>query len=640
MKTKRTVENGEKKNVVEKIKSSVIIRALHKFVTVIYNAVIVSVFGHIFSSHDGVEDKFGASASATLLRGGTKKNDFVRRSKNAFAEKVERSALINFLKGAKVFLLRLSLQSYGSLLFSFGFFVALAYAFKRFALPSYEAPMSALIVGIALTMLSLILFFSKKSLAQSLLSSNIARFIIFDFFGVRTEKTESAAKEQPVLHVGIPFIIGMVLGGVSFFVSPAMMLQVGVLAIALLLIFASPETGMIAVLALLPFVKTKHLIALIIIITVSYIAKFLCGRRTFKFALTDFFVLLFMIMTLSGGIFSVDRASSIKSSLVYVCFMAGYFLVKQMLGSAKMTNRALTAISVSCAVVSLIGILEYFIGSPSAIWQDSTLFSDIRGRVVSTFENPNVLGEYLILSIPVSVAMAVVSKTIRQRFAFAVSAFLGVSCLILTWSRGAWLGIILAAFITLLIVSRKWLVAAILAVPAFGVIFAYARGTLMTRLTSITNFSDSSTAYRINIWKSTLKMLSDTFFYGIGTGTGAFEKVFPYYALPGLTSVPHSHNLYLQITAETGIFALVAFLAVVFLAGQNTLSFAKSAISKKNRAIALAIFCGLLAFLLQGLTDFVFYNYRITLLFWMYLGLSSAHVSASKDSSEEKPFLY
>jgi O-antigen ligase len=112
------------------------------------------------------------------------------------------------------------------------------------------------------------------------------------------------------------------------------------------------------------------------------------------------------------------------------------------------------------------------------------------------------------------------------------------------------------------------------------------------------------------------------------------------YAQSGIEAAPHAHNLYLQIAVEMGIFALIVFLAFVFLYAQFSFSFCKSAMSRSNRTICLGIFCGILALLIQGMTDYVWYNYRIFLLFWMIVGLGAAHVFAAKDTEEEMDHLY
>ena len=130
-------------------------------------------------------------------------------------------------------------------------------------------------------------------------------------------------------------------------------------------------------------------------------------------------------------------------------------------------------------------------------------------------------------------------------------------------------------------------------------------------------------------------MLSDVFPYGIGIGEGAFAAVYPSYALRGIETAPHSHSLYLQILTELGISGAVIFAAFVFVLIQMNLSHIASPESKSEKLTEAGIFCGLVAFLVQGMTDYVWYNYRVFLMFWIMTGLSAAAVMLSKNAIEE-----
>jgi O-antigen ligase len=112
------------------------------------------------------------------------------------------------------------------------------------------------------------------------------------------------------------------------------------------------------------------------------------------------------------------------------------------------------------------------------------------------------------------------------------------------------------------------------------------------------------------------------------------------YALTGIEAAPHAHNLYLQIAVEMGVFALIAFLIFIFLFAQFSFSFCKSAMNRSNKLLSLGIFCGVLALLIQGMTDYVWYNYRVFLLFWMIVGLGVAHVCSAKNTEEEMEGVY
>jgi O-antigen ligase len=268
------------------------------------------------------------------------------------------------------------------------------------------------------------------------------------------------------------------------------------------------------------------------------------------------------------------------------------------------------------------------------------MFYNIPGRAVSTFDNPNVLGEYLIIVIPVVFAMLLVSQKASEKILFFSSFILCSCCLIFTWSRGAWLGFAFAVILFIVLKSHRAVAYVALFTPAilFALSFLLNRN-MIDRISSIGNTADSSTLYRLNIWIGSVNMLKDTFLYGIGIGTEAFSSVYPMYALAGTETAPHTHSLYLQIISETGIFSLITFIILILSFISIVFSYLRYTSQKKARILPIGCFCGIMAFLVQGLTDYVWYNYRIYLLFWMMLGLSVAIIRLYTEN-ERKKFLY
>ena len=146
-------------------------------------------------------------------------------------------------------------------------------------------------------------------------------------------------------------------------------------------------------------------------------------------------------------------------------------------------------------------------------------------------------------------------------------------------------------------------------------------------------------------------MLRDNFFSGIGVGEAAWYELYPDYSLSGIEAAPHSHNLFIQIALEQGIFGLVVFFIILFLLIRTSFNlFARMAkksdsvteVSRYNTRLAVAgPLCGLAGVLLQGLTDYSWYNYRVYLMFWLVLGLIPALIknadrSMAADSVREQ----
>ena len=192
--------------------------------------------------------------------------------------------------------------------------------------------------------------------------------------------------------------------------------------------------------------------------------------------------------------------------------------------------------------------------------------------------------------------------------------------LLLTYSRGCYLGIILAGGIFLLLVSLKFILlflAGLIALP-----FVMPK-SIINRFTSIGNTDDSSTSYRISIWRGAVELIRDYWYRPVEQGTTAFNSIYPLYALNGV-GAQHTHNLFLQIAVETSIFGLVGFFAVLFRVIQNILSGIKNAINKETKYFLIAFVSGLAGFILQSLFDNTWYNNRVFLVFWCFVALSSA----------------
>ena len=71
-----------------------------------------------------------------------------------------------------------------------------------------------------------------------------------------------------------------------------------------------------------------------------------------------------------------------------------------------------------------------------------------------------------------------------------------------------------------------------------------------------------------------------------------------------------------------GIFALIAFFAIIFiLIRKNSNGLMEHSNRNSYTLVSSAALCGIIAMMVQGLTDYVWYNYRVMLLFWIFIGI-------------------
>ena len=390
---------------------------------------------------------------------------------------------------------------------------------------------------------------------------------------------------------------------------------------------------MLSIIAL-PFLPTMTLAVLTLGIFAVFTFKTILGFEknvSFSYTSVNLTVFLMSLMFVWGVANSYSKAGSLKSALVYLAFMLVYYLLINMIQTKKDFVLILKGMLWASIICSLLGFYQFINPEGLTVWVDTEMFSDISGRIVSFFENPNVYGEYLIIMIMIILALTVNEKNKTLKGCYIVALLASSACMILTYSRGCWIGIVAAVAIYLFIKHRKVFIIAMLC-GIVGLFFL--PDTIMTRLLSIGNMADSSTSYRVYIWQGTIRLLKDFWITGIGIGEGAFNMIYPRYSYSAI-SAPHPHNLYLLLLTEMGILGLLTFIVLILFVLKKLFVVANKSKDLTLRTYASAFTALIVGYLLQGMFDNVWYNYRVFLLFWIIIGLSSVLCILDKKSEDK-----
>jgi putative inorganic carbon (HCO3(-)) transporter len=331
------------------------------------------------------------------------------------------------------------------------------------------------------------------------------------------------------------------------------------------------------------------------------------------------------IAVLATG-FSPVPTAALKGLMKLVSYLGVYALMRQLLASAPLWwDRITAALLAGQLVTSVIGIRQLY-GDPGALarWSDANSMAEGTIRIYSTLENPNLLGGFLLPTLPLAV-VALLRWPGRPRRLFAVASLvLGLVALVLTYSRGAWMGMVAAlATIALLLVlrrSRTWpplwrrLFPLLLLVggSAALVLLVAAVEPLRVRVLSlVAGREDSSNNFRINVWSAALEMIRDRPLLGIGPGNNAFNMIYPLYQQPKFNALS-AYSIPLEWAVEAGIPGLLAGVGLFLcalrtglrqLAGEGPLLLPSLA--------AVAMFVGLAV---QGITDTIFFRPEVQLV--------------------------
>ena len=328
------------------------------------------------------------------------------------------------------------------------------------------------------------------------------------------------------------------------------------------------------------------------------------GKRNLDFA--DFLVLLILLLQISTVFTGYGRAID---ALTAALLTSIWFFVRHFWGIEN-EGKLVFLSSLSLLIVSAIGVWQYAFGMAELRWVDAKRFGDIGGRVTSLFSNPNILAVYLLLYFPLSLgAVFSLQNKGRMRAFYTISSAFCALCILLTWSRGAWLGLAFQIFLFLLFYSRKSRIAALWLPPLLLLSLPVMPKNFRGRLFSIADLGESSIRYRLQTWKGTFRMLAEHPF-GIGVGERAWRAVYPQFAVSGTKTVMHAHNIFLQVASELGVIGLIVFLLLLGIVLDR-------AVQRRN-IVALSAISGTLV---MGLFDHLWYYPGILVPFWSILAL-------------------
>ncbi len=511
---------------------------------------------------------------------------------------------------------------------SYGFFFLALFGTEGILWAAFQVnEMKYVLLRGALIALSLMMILLKTSVAALFKGSFVYRFVengfVDSFVDYDLEKSIGTKKLTLVIAAGIA-------AGILAYVFPAkLILGAASAAFLAILILWRYEFGVFigaGVAALLP---TTALYFVIGVTIVSFLCKWALGKLP-KYSATpiDALLVMFFLVFCYSTLTSYFAMSSLRVLIIYSLFLAFYFVLTRTITSRYRLYLLLALLLVSGAFASLYGIYQYFGGAATtSAWVDTTMFGDIGSRVGSTFNNPNILGEYLIMMIPLALGVLWYRKKLPYKVIYVgILCIMGI-CMLLTFSRGAWLGLIVA-LVGFFVVRDKRLF--ILFLVALLVMPFALPDSVMHRFTSIGDLSDTSSSYRMSILIGSLRMAGDYWLSGIGLGSQSFEAIYPKYSLAAAYA-HHSHNIYLQVILEMGAAGALVFMLIILVFARATLAQQGKTKDRFLSSIMIASCTGVGGYLVQGLVENIWYNYRVLHIFWVVVAVGLCALRLARD---------
>jgi putative inorganic carbon (hco3(-)) transporter len=382
-----------------------------------------------------------------------------------------------------------------------------------------------------------------------------------------------------------------------------------------------------ALMAGLPLVSRAGLSLLIAASGLLWLLWALCTPPAGLQPIHRWMLAILAIALVATGFSPVPLAAA-KGLLKLLSYLGVYALMRQLLASApQWWDRIVAALLAGELLTSVIGIRQlYGDTSELARWADPNSVADGTIRIYSTLENPNLLAGYLLPILPLALAALLRwRQPARRLFALAALA-LGLAALVLTYSRGAWMGLVAAAGVVVLLLAvqrtRRWpkfwrRLAPVLVLLAgatlLAVLVVQVEPLRVRVLSLLAGRGDSSNNFRINVWLAALDMIQARPWIGIGPGNDAFNLIYPLYQQPKFNALS-AYSIPLELAVEAGIPGLLAGMGLVLSSARTALGQWRTGGPAALPALAsLAIIAALAV---QGLTDTIFFRPEVQLIGW------------------------
>ncbi len=140
---------------------------------------------------------------------------------------------------------------------------------------------------------------------------------------------------------------------------------------------------------------------------------------------------------------------------------------------------------------------------------------------------------------------------------------------------------------------------------------------------------DTSTSFRLNVYHSSWQMFLDNPICGIGVGNKVFREIYGLYMLSGFDALS-CYCVFLELAVESGIFALISYIAFIGSLIYDGIKKLYSGIYGNEKIIIFSALIGIIAVMVHGLFDTVYFRPQIQFIFWSLCAILMVYLREEK----------
>lgn len=441
-------------------------------------------------------------------------------------------------------------------------------------------------------------------------------------------------------------LLGVLVGLVLALITPLWTTALFLALILGLAILRSPQVGffsLIAVITLLPFAVIPLYIgffptfldATLLGVLGVFWARVLTRKQEHLISSPlDGPVVLFILLALASFVAGITYAEITRDTLRHfvevILAISLFFATTNLVTEKPNLKRAVRGLILLGTLEASIGVILYFLPrdltvrllSILRVFQYPSGFGALRFiednpslpmRAIASSIDPNVLGGLLLLIGALTVPQLFTSRPILPQVLSFPSLGIVLLCLVLTLSRGSWVGLG-AAFLFIALARYRRLLVLIL-------IFGFLALLLPQTQTFVEHFlrgvrgEDLATQMRFGEYRDALELISRYPWFGVGFG-----------AAPTIDLYIGVSSVYLLMAENMGLIALSAFflITIVFFA-YTWPRLRHASTDPEMETVLLGLVGAILGLLVAGIFDHYFFNLDFphsVSLFWLFVGLA------------------
>jgi putative inorganic carbon (hco3(-)) transporter len=263
------------------------------------------------------------------------------------------------------------------------------------------------------------------------------------------------------------------------------------------------------------------------------------------------------------------------------------------------------------------------------------------GACTPFFIDHTSYGATIAFIIPVAISLIFVNKSISRKVLFSLLSVFFVFALVFSYSRAAWLSVVIAAMIWFI-----WFIRIRFSIVFFSLLvtvvlfFSFqfeirqwlnsnstdSSGDLKKHLKSALNVStDASNLERINRWNSAIRMFEERPFFGWGPGTYMFCYA-PFQRSNERTIIStnfgtggNAHSEYLGLLAEAGINGALGYVLILFFVFYRGFYISRKITDKQNQLLLIGVLLGLVTYTVHGIMNDFLDSDKVATPFWGFI---------------------